>query len=197
MGQHDYGQRRQGRGDSQKTAESRQIGPGGYEDGASQGRIQIEPSESEGYRVCDRPEDFAALSNYTTTQSAMDLLTLVQETDCELSCKREEYVIHHVSDDAVPCDASVDCRHLVQLMVVMKDSDVLVEEEKWLYESSDFIGDVGGYMGLLLGASIISVYVFVVECAKGWAAACKRGRSAKRRKKKKEKTRPVDEEALA
>jgi hypothetical protein len=35
---------------------------------------------------------------------------------------------------------------------------VEVQEEVWLYGTSSFIAEVGGYLGLLLGASCYTVY---------------------------------------
>jgi hypothetical protein len=40
----------------------------------------------------------------------------------------------------------------------MRSTKVLTETQKYLYQNSNFIAEVGGYMGLLLGISIFTVY---------------------------------------
>ena len=39
-----------------------------------------------------------------------------------------------------------------------QDGEVEHIKEKWLYDRNNFIADVGGFLGLTLGASIISLF---------------------------------------
>ena len=41
-----------------------------------------------------------------------------------------------------------------------------VETEIYVYDFNDLIGDVGGILGLLLGASLMSGIDFVINCVK-------------------------------
>ena len=43
------------------------------------------------------------------------------------------------------------------LYINMRESSYIEEEEYYIYDFDTFIADVGGYMGLLLGSSIISL----------------------------------------
>ena len=74
----------------------------------------------------------------------------------------------------------------VSVTVFPMEGSVTVVEEKWLYDKDDFIADVGGYLGLLLGASVISIAQAVVEFvrAKGWTCSgCrKKGKEQENRK---------------
>jgi hypothetical protein len=44
------------------------------------------------------------------------------------------------------------------LFFQVRKTTVLTEEQIWLYNSNNFIADVGGYLGLLLGFSCLSMY---------------------------------------
>ena len=44
------------------------------------------------------------------------------------------------------------------------DTDFVVLNEYLTYDSNDFIADVGGYLGLLLGYSIFSIYESLRNC---------------------------------
>jgi hypothetical protein len=43
---------------------------------------------------------------------------------------------------------------------------MIVQEEYWLYPFESFIADVGGYLGLLLGASILSLVEYSTDIIK-------------------------------
>ena len=44
------------------------------------------------------------------------------------------------------------------LFISMHDTSYVQEEQYIIYDFNSFIADVGGYMGLLLGSSILSLY---------------------------------------
>ena len=43
---------------------------------------------------------------------------------------------------------------------------MIVQEEYWLYPFESFMADVGGYLGLLLGASILSLVEYSTDIIK-------------------------------
>lgn len=51
-----------------------------------------------------------------------------------------------------------DPNDLVGTEMIVNDGVIEVLEEKPLYNGNDFVADVGGYLGLLLGASILTIY---------------------------------------
>ena len=53
-----------------------------------------------------------------------------------------------------------------QLNVYIPDEMIPVTAEKKLYTLDNFIADVGGYLGLLLGVSALAVYHYLAELAK-------------------------------
>ena len=44
------------------------------------------------------------------------------------------------------------------MFISMHDSSYLQEEQYLIYDYNGFIADIGGYMGLLLGSSILSLF---------------------------------------
>ncbi len=45
-----------------------------------------------------------------------------------------------------------------QIALLNTQTEMVVEEEAYVYDGDNLIADVGGYLGLLLGASIMSFY---------------------------------------
>ena len=67
------------------------------------------------------------------------------------------------------------CSNMVQLVILPRDTNVEHTTEEWLYDISNFIGDVGGYIGLLLGASMVSVYSMLMDLLKALARKLSNG----------------------
>ncbi len=49
-----------------------------------------------------------------------------------------------------------------------------VSTEVYMYDVDDFVADVGGYLGLLIGASVISVVDYVIDVARAVASKINR-----------------------
>ena len=49
-------------------------------------------------------------------------------------------------------------RNYLSMFISMHDSSYHEEEQYLIYDFNSFIADVGGYMGLLLGSSILSLF---------------------------------------
>ena len=69
-----------------------------------------------------------------------------------------------ITETAYPSAGEVPCQLHLQFRIL--DSSTKVEDQYLLYEMDSFIADVGGYMGLLLGISLLSIYRAVEECIK-------------------------------
>ena len=54
----------------------------------------------------------------------------------------------------------------MHLDCVMVDNSYNEEEDYVIYDVNSFIADVGGYMGLLLGSSLLSVYMSIEDVVK-------------------------------
>ena len=51
----------------------------------------------------------------------------------------------------------------MDLHFAVKDPFMTVMEETPIYDINNFIADVGGYLGLLLGASILAIFDVVAD----------------------------------
>ena len=70
--------------------------------------------------------------------------------------------VHHGLDDRSSGDRQSSTHKLV-LTLSPKSTAVRVETEELTYDLSNVLGDVGGALGLLLGASVVSAYDWLKE----------------------------------
>ena len=54
----------------------------------------------------------------------------------------------------------------MELNLIYSKSEITIAKDVVFYDGYDTIGDIGGYMGLLLGASLLSIYDSVSELLK-------------------------------
>ena len=115
--------------------------------------------------VCTRIQDTLLYLNLTAKIRPMDRHDLVTELDCDMPCSYYEYQmeIHH--EKMVDCEGNCQQTHTL----ILPDGNVYVDKEVLLYDGNNFIADSGGYLGLLLGASVITLYEWLEKVArKGW-----------------------------
>ena len=51
----------------------------------------------------------------------------------------------------------------MMLSFFIREPGVIRKQQEYLYRFSNFVADVGGYLGLLLGLSIFSFYQFLAD----------------------------------
>ena len=54
---------------------------------------------------------------------------------------------------------------LVKLSFIISSGEYEKKEHYFIYDGNTLIADIGGYLGLLLGFSIFSIFKSVMECA--------------------------------
>ena len=94
---------------------------------------------------------------------------LVNRTGCLPNCDRYETAIESTTD---PSTWSGPKSQTIKLVFEFEDGSYDVREEYIVYDTSNFIADVGGYLGLLMGHSILSIYYLSI----GWLTKMKIGR---------------------
>ena len=94
---------------------------------------------------------------------------LVNETGCLPSCDRYETAMESTPDVKTWPQWN---NPTMTLVFQFEDGSYDVREEYIVYDTSNFIADVGGYLGLLMGHSILSIYYL----STGWLTKMKIGR---------------------
>ena len=106
---------------------------------------------------CDNVTQLQSLSKYTYQFQEADANTIYKISGCLSSCEKDEYQIDktYTSSTKSPHDTMINFR--------IMDSSYQEMEQYLLYDLDSFIADVGGFMGLLLGFSVLSIYNEVVD----------------------------------
>ena len=89
----------------------------------------------------------------------------IEKTKCQVSCSRTEYSFQREVDDYQKIAHPTKGRY-GDLGLMIKDGTVTVSHEVKMYDEYDLISDFGGMLGLLLGASVLSMYELIVEIIK-------------------------------
>ena len=99
----------------------------------------------------------------------MSEAALVNKTGCLPSCDRYETAMESTPDVKTWPQWN---NPTMTLVFQFEDGSYDVREEYIVYDTSNFIADVGGYLGLLMGHSILSIYYL----STGWLTKMKIGR---------------------
>lgn len=81
---------------------------------------------------------------------------LLEQLSCQVHGSSIEYKTL-VKHSFVANGTYADKREVVWKFGV-RDTTIQISEEKLLYDETNFIADVGGYLGLLLGVSAVTLY---------------------------------------
>ena len=98
--------------------------------------------------------EFADISGKLQYASAA---TIYNMTGCLSACEKERFDIRTTQIREKSGDEDPKGTRL-KLRVSISDTSHTQEEEYIIYDLNSFIADFGGYMGLLLGSSILSIY---------------------------------------
>lgn len=102
---------------------------------------------------------------------------LFKMTGCMPGCSKSEFELK-----ATRLEAQVNTRMTLQMQLQIPNGEYELIEEYYLYDLDSFIPDVGGYLGLLLGYSLLSMYHTFAQwlaVAKQWLLNSKRVKSKK------------------
>ena len=100
------------------------------------------------------------------TEANMDYL--MNELKCRLPCRFTQYTMRVLDGITVPCPYEQGCIGITRVQISATQDEFEEATEKWLYNQDDFIADVGGYLGLMLGVSMLSLFDWASECWKRW-----------------------------
>ena len=84
--------------------------------------------------------------------------------NCMVACTTYDYKIQLDRQTTLYSFMSQVKTH--NLKMYISDEMIPVTEERKFYTTDNFIADVGGYLGLLLGASVLALFDFIVDLIK-------------------------------
>ena len=114
--------------------------------------------------ACRTNAELMALVNISKILEQADDNDIYEMTGCLSPCKRYQYKILPAPLEKRQTDfvGGMPCEFHLKLRI--KDRSYKEEEQYIIYDTSSFIADVGGYLGLLLGSSLFSLYMELEAC---------------------------------
>ena len=99
-------------------------------------------------------EVIATLEEFSGSSEAR----ILNKTGCLPHCERDEITIDDINTKPVWAPSNT-----LTMSFTFEDASYQLSEEYIVYDFNDFIADVGGYLGLLLGHSVLSMYHMSTE----------------------------------
>ncbi len=111
---------------------------------------------------CTTPKEIEAFWDLSDTYSGFHTNDMARSAGCAVPCTFSEYAVKVTKwERNVLTDDDIS---IVKVQVEYKTGAYRVREQHLIYDLNSFIRDVGGFIGLLLGHSIYSMY----SAAVGW-----------------------------
>ena len=101
----------------------------------------------------------AQLRNLTSIVKRLheaDARTIYKLTGCLASCERYEY--HRIDSEMSTSPGGIFLPSHLILQFLIVDKSIEDRKQYVIYDFNSFIADIGGFLGLLLGFSILSIY---------------------------------------
>ena len=109
---------------------------------------------------CNSTEQLKQFRSTSKKLQYADASKIYSMSGCLSSCEKDKYHME-VTDRSSKLDKG---NNTLSLTFYIKDSSYTEEEQYIIYDFNSFIADVGGYMGLLLGSSFLSLYDELESC---------------------------------
>ena len=106
--------------------------------------------------LCNSKLQFDKLYNLSHALEEAHDTSIYEMTGCMSSCEKDKFELIQVARSRPTKPVQQYCKALVSIQI--DDKSFIEEEQYYVYTFNNFIADVGGYMGLLLGSSILSIY---------------------------------------
>lgn len=118
-------------------------------------RVNIQGSRSFGNgSECNSMEQFNKFVNISERLEEADDTSIYKMTGCLSACEKDKFDITYGVESTLK--GASYCRAVVSLQI--DDKAFIEEEQYYVYDFDSFFADVGGFMGLLLGSSVLSIY---------------------------------------
>ncbi len=123
-----------------------------------------EMNETDNVGLCDQPWQLELYLNLSKELMVQGENKLASTTGCETSCVRDNFVSSMVSSSESRATDSSVTKSTLELRWEYDQADFPVKKQYLTYDGNDFIADFGGYLGLLLGHSLLTFYDGIVAC---------------------------------
>jgi hypothetical protein len=126
------------------------------------------PWSKQNYSVlptCDEPWQYNKLFSIYEETSSMDENEIYETTGCLSSCEKNEYQMRPQSEIT---PKSKYPPNQFKMKIILTSGRYIEKKQYLIYDNSSLIADIGGYLGLLLGYSILSLYNVMVDKIMIW-----------------------------
>ena len=124
--------------------------------------------------LCSSPEEYDTYHTRTMDILSFDADHIERAIHCTPACNRIEYSSKLFSTVKDPTLTD----KMIIILYFAKDK-FPVKEQYYIYDGANFIADFGGYLGLLLGYSLLAFYDTLVELIKTIYEKCNKRRQRK------------------
>ena len=126
---------------------------------------------------CDKKAHLHALANISKVFQTANDNEIYQITGCLSACKKDQYTLQVDPIEKILNDHGRDCEFKIRFKIM--DRTYKEEEQYVIYDTDSFFADVGGFMGLLLGSSLLSLYNVIEALLKKVLCRPTKGRQVK------------------
>ena len=123
---------------------------------------------------CNNKTQLDNLAKITRIFQNADENEIYEMTGCLSSCEKDHYAISAMPLEKKMQGMSDLCEMHTKFQIV--DRSFEEKEQYVIYDTDSFFADVGGYMGLLLGSSLISLYNEIESFLRNLLCGSQRGR---------------------
>jgi hypothetical protein len=110
--------------------------------------------------TCNETWQYEKLYNLKQESAYMDDSEIFENMGCLSSCKKTKYILNPLSGLVTKNKYSPN-RFKIKLF--FSSGRYNEKTQYWIYDMNNLIADIGGYLGLLLGYSLLSLYNRMVE----------------------------------
>ena len=107
--------------------------------------------------LCQSASQLRAFANISGILQYGTAASIYSVTGCLSACEKSRFDLRVNQIVEKPVRPNMK-QNLIRLRLSVTDTSYAKEEEYIIYDSNSFIADFGGYMGLLLGSSILSLF---------------------------------------
>ena len=126
---------------------------------------QIQGITPKEFPPCKNATQWEAFINISTTLEQADATEVYEMTGCFSSCEKDKY---DVALENWSEDTSYKNIHSQALFTFTIYERSYIEEEQYIiYDGNSFLADIGGFLGLVLGSSMLNIFDEVVGLLHG------------------------------